>query len=318
MELRHLHTFITIVELDGFTKAAEHLGYAQSTVTAHIQLLEAALGRPLFDRLGKKIVLTQLGRDILPHARQMLALYKDIESMATASDAVQGDLTIGAGESLSIYRLGPILKEFKKRYPKVNIILRNSICSDLRSKIYTGEFDMVFTIEPAIRNPDFNVDVLSEETMGIIAAPDVDLSFLASAGKNIYNENIYNKNTPNENMPHENMPYENIIFSEKGCSFQLTFAHFLKHNHVRYRNTLEFSSIEMIKKSVMNGLGISFLPFYTVEKELAEGNLQILSISSPVSPYCTQLVYHKDKNMTLPMQKFIEITMDRAKEWKTL
>lgn len=61
MELRHLQTFITIVELEGFTKAAEHLGYAQSTITSHIQILENELGEALFDRLGKKIVLTSVG-----------------------------------------------------------------------------------------------------------------------------------------------------------------------------------------------------------------------------------------------------------------
>lgn len=54
MEIRHLQTFITIVELEGFTKAAEHLGYAQSTITSHIQILENELGEVLFDRLGKK------------------------------------------------------------------------------------------------------------------------------------------------------------------------------------------------------------------------------------------------------------------------
>ncbi|MCS4465148.1 LysR family transcriptional regulator [Clostridium botulinum] len=54
MEIRHLQTFITIVELEGFTKAAEYLGYAQSTITSHIQILENELGEVLFDRLGKK------------------------------------------------------------------------------------------------------------------------------------------------------------------------------------------------------------------------------------------------------------------------
>lgn len=55
MEIRHLQTFVTVVDKNGFTKAADHLGYAQSTITAHIQTLEDELGQPLFDRLGKKI-----------------------------------------------------------------------------------------------------------------------------------------------------------------------------------------------------------------------------------------------------------------------
>lgn len=68
MELRHLNTFKVVVEVRGFTRAAEFLGYAQSSVTAQIQALEEEIGNPLFDRLGKKVVLTEAGRRLLPYA----------------------------------------------------------------------------------------------------------------------------------------------------------------------------------------------------------------------------------------------------------
>ena len=150
MEIRHLQTFITIVELDGFTKAAEHLGYAQSTITAHIQILESEMGEVLFDRLGKKVVLTSVGKKLLSYAKQMLNVYREIRNITSDENDVSGDLIIGAGESLSIYRLGKILKEYKKSFPKVNIILKDAICSDLRSKLYSGELDIIITIEPQI------------------------------------------------------------------------------------------------------------------------------------------------------------------------
>lgn len=95
MEIRHLQTFMTIVELEGFTKAAEHLGYAQSTITSHIQILESELGEVLFDRLGKKIVLTNVGKDLVPYAKQMLQVYKDIKNITSDKNSVSGDLTIG-------------------------------------------------------------------------------------------------------------------------------------------------------------------------------------------------------------------------------
>lgn len=118
MEIRHLQTFITIVEVEGFTKAAERLGYAQSTITSHIQILENELGGALFDRLGKKIVLTNLGKELVPYVKQMLQIYKEIKGIKSEHNDVSGDLIIGAGESLSIYRLGKILKEYKKTFPK--------------------------------------------------------------------------------------------------------------------------------------------------------------------------------------------------------
>lgn len=297
MEIRHLQTFITIVELEGFTKAAEHLGYAQSTITSHIQILENELGESLFDRLGKKIVLTNLGKELVPYAKQMLHVYKEIKNLTSEQNGVSGDLIVGAGESLTIYRLGKILKEYKKSFPKVNIILKDSICSDLRSKLHSGELDIILTIEPQIMDTDLVVKNLKDECMVIIGAPDADLEFLST--------NFESK-----------VATESIIFSEKGCSFRIAFENYLKQKKIKYVNSLEFSSIEAIKKCVMNGLGISFLPFYTVRNEIKEGSLKMIEVKEPFDKFRTQLAYHKNKSISLPMSKLIEITLKNSLKWR--
>lgn len=297
MEIRHLQTFIAIVELDGFTKAAEHLGYAQSTITSHIQILENELGEALFDRLGKKIILTNVGKELVPYAKQMLYVYKEIKNIASEQKGVSGDLIIGAGESLTIYRLGEILKEYKKNFPNVNIILKDLICSDLRSKLHSGEVDIIITIEPKIMDTDLVVKNLKDECMVIIGAPDADLEFLST------------------NFESE-VARESIIFSEKGCSFRIAFENYLKQKKIRYVNPLEFSSIEAIKKCVMNGLGISFLPFYTVRNEIKEGSLKMIEVTGAFDKFRTQLAYHKNKSISLPMSKLIEITLKNSSNWR--
>ncbi|WP_346870473.1 LysR family transcriptional regulator [Clostridium sp. UBA5119] len=293
MEIRHLQTFTTIVELGGFTKAADYLGYAQSTITAHIQILENELGEALFDRLGKKIILTNVGRDLVPYAKQMLSLYKEIKDITSDKSVVTGDLVIGAGESLSIYRLGKILKEYKKNFPEVNITLKNATCSNLRSKLHSGEVDIIFTIEPEIVDTDLVVRNLKDDTMVIIGSPDSDLEFLLS--------NYEGKLTR-----------ESIIFSEKGCSFRIAFENYLKEKKIKYLNPLEFSSIEATKNFVMNGLGISFLPFYAVRKEIKEGSLKMIEVKESLYNFKTQLAYHKNKSISLPMSKLIEITLKKC------
>lgn len=297
MEMRHLQTFISIVELDGFTKAAEHLGYAQSTITAHIQILENEMGVALFDRLGKKVILTNVGKELVPYARQMLDIYKEIKNITSEQNGVSGDLIIGAGESLTIYRLGKILKEYKKSFPKVNIILKDSICSDLRNKLHSGELDIILTIEPEIVDTDLIVKILKDECMVIIGAPDADLKFLQG---NIEGE----------------AARESIIFSEKGCSARIAFENYLKYKKIRYVNPLEFSSIEAIKKCVMNGLGISFLPYYTVRNEVKEGKLKVIEVTEPFGKFRTQLAYHKNKSISSPMSKLIEIVLKDASNWE--
>lgn len=297
MEIRHLQTFITIVELEGFTKAAEHLGYAQSTITSHIQILENELGESLFDRLGKKIVLTNVGKELVPYAKQMLHVYKEIKNITSEQNGVSGDLIVGAGESLTIYRLGKILKEYKKSFPKVNIILKDSICSELKSKLQSGELDIILTIEPQIMDTDLVVKNLKDECMVIIGAPDADLEFLST--------NFESK-----------VATESIIFSEKGCSFRIAFENYLKQKNIKYVNSLEFSSIEAIKKCVMNGLGISFLPFYTVRNEIKEGSLKMIEVKEPFDKFRTQLAYHKNKSISLPMSNLIEITLKNSLKWR--
>ncbi|NMM64882.1 LysR family transcriptional regulator [Clostridium sp. P21] len=296
MEIRHLQTFITIVKLDGFTKAAEHLGYAQSTITSHIQILENELDGALFDRLGKKIILTNVGKELVPYAKQVLEVYKEIKNITSDQKGVSGDLIIGASESLTIYRLGKILKEYKKSFPKVNIILKSLKCSDLRSKLHNGELDITLTIEPEIMDKNLIVKNLKDENMVIIGAPDADLEFLS------------------ENFEGE-AARESIIFTEKGCIARMAFENYLRQKKIRYANPLELSSMEAIKKCVMNGLGISFLPFYIVRNEIKEGRLKMTEVMEPFDKFRTQLAYHKNKSISLPMSKLIEVILKNSSNW---
>lgn len=297
MEIRHLQTFISIVELGGFTKASEYLGYAQSTITSHIKILENELGEVLFDRLGKKIVLTSLGKELVPYAREMLSLYKEINNLTSEKNKVSGDLVIGVSESLTIYRLSEIIKEYKKSFPNVNIILKNSNCSDLRNRLYSGELDFTLTIEPEIIDTDLVVKDLNSETMVIVGGADMELETFVS-------------NTEGQ------LSKENIIFTEKGCMARLAFESYLKKKKIRYTNPIELSSIEAIKKCVINGLGISYLPYYTVVDDIKSGSIKVIEVSEIFDQFKTQLVYHKNKSISLAMSELVEIVFKYADKWR--
>lgn len=296
MEIRHLQTFLTIVELEGFTKTADHLGYAQSTITSHIQILEGELGEAIFDRLGKKVILTNVGKQLIPYAKEMLKLYGEIKSITSDKDKVSGDLIIGAGESLCIYRLGKIFKEYKEKYPNVNLIIKNSSCSDLRSKLHSGEIDMVFTIEPEIEDRNLVVNKLKDEKLVLISSNTSDLDLIKSDKEN-------------------KIGRRSVLFTEKGCSCREKFKKYLNNEEIKYSNTLEFSSIEVIKNCAINGLGISLLQFYIVENEVKTGIIKCIDVEEKYNNFKTQMVYHKDKNISNPMKKLIEITLNNASRW---
>lgn len=222
----------------------------------------------------------------------MLRLYREIKSIKADENNVSGDLILGAGESLSVYRLGAILKEYKEKYPNVNIILNNSTCSDLRSKLHSGEVDIIFTIEPQIIDKDLIVNKLKDESIVFIGTRNSSLDF----------ESV-------------NLQQQSVLLTEKGCAFRENFENYLKHNNIKFSNTLELSSIEVIKNCAMNGIGVTLLPYYVVEKEVKEDKLKMTKIDKSYDKFNTQLAYHKNKNISIAMQKLIEITLKHALEW---
>ena len=126
MELRNLITFLKIIETGSFSKAAEQLLYSQSTVTIQIQQLEEELNILLFDRIGKKVFVTEKGREVAEYARQMVRLSEKISLVGADTEELQGALTIVSYDSLSYGVLPNILFEYHKRHPKVSIVVKTS------------------------------------------------------------------------------------------------------------------------------------------------------------------------------------------------
>jgi DNA-binding transcriptional LysR family regulator len=119
IDIRNLITFRSIVQHNSFTKAALELQYSQSTITSHIKMLEEELGTPIFDRFGKKFVLNDVGKQLYIHTLELLEEYEKIRNLPHNNGEIKGELKIGASETVTIYRLEPILKKFKTTYPNV-------------------------------------------------------------------------------------------------------------------------------------------------------------------------------------------------------
>jgi len=296
MEIRHFITFQKVIEFGSFTLAAEHLGYTQSTVTSHIQTLEEHIGAPLFDRMGRRIRLTHIGSKLVHYSEEILQTYEKIETVASEEKELRGELRIVAPESLTVYRLEPILSEYRKKFPLVNISLSNATCSDNKKAILNGSADIAFVIMQKIQDPELIVRSLSEEPLIVVANPDNLLSF--------------------SNISYENQKMRDcLIANEKECSYRVIFEEYLRKKGIELSNTLELWSIEAIKRCVMSGLGIACLPLMTVKKELTEGRLKIIPTDVNLESVFPQLVYHKNKWISPALSTFIDITLKHSKEW---
>lgn len=287
LEIRQMQTFKTIVEVGNFTKAAEQLQYAQSTITAHIQGIEEELGGPLFNRVGKKIVLTEMSRELYTYVVDILNTYSKIKNIAVDSGEVRGNLRIGASETLTIYKLGPVLSEFREKYPRVNISLINDNCIKLRERLYTGDLDLAIVLQPEVKDDNLTTVKLNEEEMVFVGPCGCTVKFT----DNIFKENALK---------------ETLIFTEKDCSLRKYFEEYLKAQKVLISNKLELSNIEAIKQCVVSGLGISLLPYISVKKLIDEKKVIKIENDEKVE-FLAQLAYLREKKLTLVEKKFIEV-----------
>ncbi|AKG37712.1 LysR family transcriptional regulator [Paenibacillus durus] len=297
MESRHLFTFLVVVEAGSFTRAAQKLDYAQSSITAQIQTLENELGQPLFDRIGKKITLTDAGRRLLPYAQEISKMHAMAENALRSQSGIGGSLKIGAPESLAAFRLPGIIREFRGRFPQVEMILKPGYCWELLEMIRSGELDLAFLLEPEREDKDLHIETLVHEEMALVAPVNHRLAHRSKAQPSDLKE-------------------ETILHTETGCSYRLLFEQHLNAHGVYPDPKLEFWSIEAIKQCVMAGLGISFLPLVTVQKELAEGTMARLNWDDESQRVATQVAYHRKKWKSPALDAFMETVRQHALGWQ--
>ena len=131
MEIRTLITFLRVAELRSFSRAAAQLGYSQAAVTIQIRQLEEELGVQLFERIGKKVRLTEEGRNLIPRAIDVMNAVRAVRDLGRG-DEPAGQLRLGTAESLLISVLPPVMMEFCRRCPKVEF----STCTDMVTGLF--------------------------------------------------------------------------------------------------------------------------------------------------------------------------------------
>ncbi|PFA13144.1 LysR family transcriptional regulator [Bacillus cereus] len=290
MEIKQLITFKTVAENLNFTQSAKILNFAQSSVTAQIKALEAELGTVLFERLGKRIFLTEAGRKFQVYAEKMIALSYEAKMVVKDEETTSGTLVIGAQESQCTYRLPSILKEFKTKFPQIKLIFKPAHSNEaVKEQLLEGKLDLAFILDECKVEDALHVESLVQEELKIVAFPNHPL---------LEKPIISTKELENETL----------LLTELGCSYRTIFEELFRAEDVYPANKIEFVSVEAIKQCVIAGLGIAILPAMVVEKDIEEGTMEELILENPIAPIVTQIAWHKDKWITVPLQQFIDVT----------
>lgn len=288
LDLRQLQSFTVVADLLNFTRAAEALGYAQSSVTAQIRTLEEEVGYPLFDRLGKRVILTEAGRRFRPYASQILALAGEAQQATQEADHFRGTLRIGAAESLCVFRLPAVFRQYRARYPKVQIQLQAGGCQALRDDLRSGALDVALFLDDPREEADLVLRPLIQEPISLVAYP---WHPLASA----------------EKVLPEHLVGQSLIHTEAESTYRVQFDKIIARAGVEPVSVMEFNSIEAIKQCVMAGLGLAVLPYMTCASEFEQGSLVELPWAGPPIQSVTLMGYHKNKRITPALAAFLEV-----------
>ena len=160
MELRHLIYFVAVAERLNFSRAAEHLHIAQPAISQQVRALEEELGMPLFDRVSKRVTLTEAGRALLPHARQILnAVEAARNEIRERGSLKRGTVSLGAPPTVSAHALPTKITAFEQKYPGLDVLLREAGTETLVDLVEQGQLDMAIVstdvLPPSIESTPF-------------------------------------------------------------------------------------------------------------------------------------------------------------------
>ena len=292
MELKYLQTFRTIIEEGGFSKAAEKLNYTQSTITFQIGQLEQELSVVLFEKIGRKMVLTKAGEHLIPYVDEILQSVDKLRFFEDNLSQCQGDLHIGIGETLLCYRFPSILKEFHRQAPKARLFLRSMNCYEIRNELLNGTLDLgIFYEDVGGFGSSLTTYPFGSYSMTLVASPEIK------------------KRCPDFITP-DRVIQVPFIINEPNCIFRQIFEQYLRENSIILDHTIELWSIPTIKNLVKSDVGVSFLPAFTVQAELETGELEEIPTAIADKTITAVCAHHKNKWISPLMQLFLDLIKD--------
>ena len=289
MELRNLFTFLKIVETGSFSKAAEQLLYSQSTVTVQIQQLEEELHVQLFDRIGKKVYVTEKGQELHTYAQQMMELVQKISCIGSEGQELRGNLRIVSIDSLMVSVLPDILLEYHKRDPKVDIVVKSAdSMAEIDYMLSHNEADLGFLFLEKKGQKDLLSAFSLKERIVFSAPPSHPLA-------------------TKKNISMEEIAQEKLIVSNKHASFTEILSTHAKALNQEIKPTFDIWNATGAMMMVKRGAGIGLIPYYLIADAVKKGELCTLDVPEMDLTVWVQALYHHHKVVTPQMSAFFAL-----------
>ena len=291
MDIKNLTTFIYVAELRSFTKAADRLGFSQSTVSFQIKQLETELSCQLFERINHTVHLTEKGREVLEYAHQINRMTRELKD-SMKEEASSGYIRLAMADSLCTSLLSRDFLRFRELYPNISLKIIAAGTEEMFRLMNHNEADAILTLDNHIYNTEYRI--LREEK--------VHTFFVAGAGTRIASAS---------SLSIEELLLQPFILTEKGMSYRRLLEEKLAELSLEVQPVLEIGSTELICSLVEQGAGISFLPEYVIKDRVKAGTLVCLPVSGLEIHVWKQLLYHRNKWVSPQMERVLKYCVSR-------
>lgn len=288
MELKIFTTFRTVVRMGSFAKAAQRLSYTPSTITFHIAQLEKFVGVPLFEKSGRRMILTKAGEALIPYVDEVLSATKKIKNFQYDIADYQGTLSIGAPESLLCFRLPALLKRLHAHAPRVDLRLRSLTSRDVVAALRDGQLDVGFA---------YSIQERDEETLLLWRFEETRMYFYTAARIAAWCPDFRTRGMLVNELPLITMPHPGEV--------RQMVDDYLGRQAISFTNLIELRSTQTIINLIENDMGVALLPDFAVGDRAARGQLTPV----PADPLSLTAYYgvHRNKWRSPVMELFLDI-----------
>lgn len=288
MEIRNLITFVHVAEMNSFSRAADALGYSQSTVSFQIKQLETELDCLLFERINHAISLTDKGEELLRYAHSINTLTDEFMENMRASHTPRGLIRFVSPDSVCEDMMLHNFLDFHRKYPGIDLKFTNADTDVMFAMLDSNEADAIITLDNHVYQKDY---VIAKEE-------HVDMCFVANphspfAGKTA--------------LSIHDLADQPFILTEKGMGYRRFFDKELAKRSLDITPVLELGRTDLIIRLLQESEDcISYLPRFTVAEAVQEQKLVQLDVCDMKTDIWKQLIYHKNKWLSSALRTFLE------------
>jgi DNA-binding transcriptional LysR family regulator len=290
MDYDQLASFLEVAKLNSFSRAAEKIYRTQPAISAQVRLLEQECGEKLFDRSGKKVMLTPAGEILRRYAEKILGLQKEaLQAIAELNQTPRGKLYIGANDATCNYVLPKTFAHFRQLYPLVQISIYRNFSHKIVQKVQEGAVDLGIVTLPQTA-PNMEVIPVSKDEVQAVVPKNHPLA-------------------KNRTVTIEELAHFPMILPKTGHT-RVVIDRLLRDQRDKVQISMELASVETQKKFVGAGLGISLISRSYAQAEVAAGLLRLIPLAGQKLYRELGLIYRRDRYLSLPAKVFIDVVRE--------